>query len=66
MSKEHERDYDAILEKLKNEHGWGDGIDEELLEFELSRFYKKRYTDDEFADAMHQWLYRKQTGFSDD
>lgn len=57
-----ERDYDAILDRLKTEHGWGDGIDGELEEFESSRHCRKRFTDEQFADAMHRWLYHKQTG----
>jgi len=51
-----ERDYDYIQEILK-QYGWDDIMYTELPEeFEETAFYSNRMTDEEYADAMDQWL----------
>lgn len=58
----HERDYDEIARMLKD-NGWGDIIDTERPEeFENSDYYLNNMTDEEYADAMDDWLNDIQNG----
>lgn len=63
---EEEIDYDSILQRMKDDHGWGDLSPNYLTQFEESEYYTPGCTEDEYLRGFHSWMYDIQTGFIED
>lgn len=61
-----DRDYDSILDRMKDEHGWGDLSPILIEKFEKSEYYDPSFTEDEYVDEFHSYMYDIQTGEIDD
>jgi len=64
---EEEIDYDSIFDRMRDEHGWGDGSLYAYQEpFENSEYYTPGCTEDEYLADFHSYVYDIQTGQIDD
>lgn len=61
-----DRDYDSILDRMKDEHGWGDLSPTLTDNFEESEYYEDSFTEDEYVDEFDSYMYKIQTGEIDD